>query len=382
MSKWQKTLNFKKILIIFLSIKALDLLTVVAAHHTIPYLGFFPMRRDILSFNLPYFLTNFANFDGVHYLNIARWGYSMYEQAFFPLYPLFISLLSNLYSNHLVIGLLMSNISYLFGIYLLYLFLKNYLSGDKIFWILILLAAFPTSFFFGAVYTEGLFLFFSAGYLLFVKRKNILISLLFGICAALTRNIGIFLVIPAIFILLENKKSIKTRGMFLLGPLFGLGLYSLYLFKTVGDPLFFYHSLPAFGVNKSDSIILLPQVVFRYLKIFITFDFNFQYFIAVLELTVFASVVLTILYFLRKRWDYVKKNKVFLGLTIFSLIQIVLPSMTGTLSSIPRYSLFALSFFIFLSFIERNYIKNFIFVIFLIFHIILLGFFVQGYFVS
>lgn len=384
MKKWIANINFKKILIIFLLFRVLDFAAVIIAHYVIPYLGFFPMRGDILSFNLPYFITNFANFDGVHYLNISRFGYSMYEQAFFPLYPLLIALFSKVLNNQLIVGLLLSNLALLTGIYLLYLLLKNYLKPESIFWVIILLLSFPTSFFFGAVYTESLFLFLSIGYLFFVKKKNLALAFIFGVMASLTRNIGIFLVIPAFLILFQERKSLdfKKIAFALLAPIVGLASYSVYLYKTVGDPFFFYHSLPAFGVNKSDSIILLPQVIFRYLKIFSTFEFNFQYLVAILEMTVFLSVFLTIIFYFYKNYGLVIKNTFFLGLGIFSFIQILLPTLTGSLSSIPRYSLFSFSFFIILSQIKNVYLKIAIFVMFLFLHIMLLGFFAQGYFIS
>lgn len=384
MKHWSKNLNFKKILYIFLIFRLLDFVVVYIAHYTIPYLGFFPMRRDILSFNLPFFLTNLANFDGVHYLNIARWGYSMYEQAFFPLYPLLISLFSTIVQNHLIAGLILSNISLLLGIYILYLFLKGYLSDEKVFWIIIFLISFPTSFYFGAVYTESLFLFMSAGYLYFSKKENSLLAFIFGVASSLTRLSGIFLIIPAFFILAKDKKlpDIRHNILILLSPVIGLLIYSVYLFKTVGDPLFFYHSLPAFGVNKSDNIILLPQVIFRYIKIFTTLDFNFQYFIAIIEFVVFLSILLSLIYYFLKQKEALKKNFAFLGLIIFSVIQIVLPTLTGSFSGIPRYALFAFSFFIILALVKNSFVKILVFAIFLVFHIILLGFFSQGYFIS
>lgn len=342
------------------------------------------MKRDILSFDLPFFLTNLANFDGVHYLNIARFGYSMYEQAFFPLYPLLIAISSKFMGNHLLAGLILSNISLLLGIYFLCLLLKNYLSPDKVFWIVVFLLSFPTSFFFGAVYTESLFLFLSLAYLYFLKKGNIPLAFIFGTASSLTRLSGIFLVIPALVIIIKEKKLLKLKRFvfILLSPPIGLLIYCIYLFKTTGDPLFFYHSLPAFGVNKSDSIILLPQVIYRYIKIFITSSFNFQYFISVLELTIFLVIFFILLYHLFKLRYEIKKNLVIFGFIIFSLIQILVPSLTGTLSSTPRYSLFAFSFFIFLAQVSNVYVKILVFSIFIIFHIILLGFFSQGYFIS
>src|SRR5438552_70877 len=62
-----------------------------------------------------------ANLDGVHYLSIAGNGYHTYEQAFFPLFPLLIYLLS--FVTHLPILLsafLIVNLSLFFALYFLY----------------------------------------------------------------------------------------------------------------------------------------------------------------------------------------------------------------------------------------------------------------------
>jgi hypothetical protein len=71
-----------------------------------------------------------------------------------------------------------------------------------------------------------------------------------------------------------------------------------------------------------------------------------------------------------------------LALNIFSLANLLLPTLTGTFSSIPRYALLSVSIFIFLSQIKNNWIKITMAIIFLIFHILVLGFFGQGYFIS
>ncbi|MBI2641942.1 hypothetical protein HYW87_05150, partial [Candidatus Roizmanbacteria bacterium] len=168
--------------------------------------------------------------------------------------------------------------------------------------------------------------------------------------------------------------------------LLGLFFYSLYLFKTTGDPLFFLNSQWAFGANRASSLILLPQVYFRYFKIFLTANWNFQYFIALLEFVTFSFVFIVLLYDLNKTWQEKLRTKAGtyerLGLTLFSLINLILPTFTGTFSSIPRYALFSLSFFLVLSKNKNNLIRIVLLLIFFLFHILTLGFFAQGYFVS
>ena len=53
-------------------------------------------EKNLLS---PVWLWNRANFDGMHYLDIARRGYGIYQQAFFPLYPKLIRLIAPVFGN-------------------------------------------------------------------------------------------------------------------------------------------------------------------------------------------------------------------------------------------------------------------------------------------
>src|SRR3989338_6084990 len=119
-------MKFREIVILFLFFRVVDFLIVHFTQYFIPYLGFFPYKEIAAQYNLPRFLTALANFDGAHYLLIAKNGYSQYQQAFFPLYPLLIRWLSPLFfNNHLLTALIISNISFLLGLLIFskYLFL-------------------------------------------------------------------------------------------------------------------------------------------------------------------------------------------------------------------------------------------------------------------
>ncbi|MBI3620249.1 hypothetical protein HY214_03860, partial [Candidatus Roizmanbacteria bacterium] len=76
------------------------------------------------------------------------------------------------------------------------------------------------------------------------------------------------------------------------------------------------------------------------------------------------------------------KNRPLVGLCLFSLANLILPTLTGTLSSLPRYALFSLSFFIFLGRLKSRRVKFFLASVFAILHAALLGFFIQGYFIA
>jgi len=364
------------------------------AEKFVPYLGFFPYKELLVEYGLPSWISSFANFDGIHYLQIAKQGYSQWEQAFFPLYPILIKFLSFIIPNFLVSALFISNISFIIGL----IFFKKLMKlwGINTSLPLIFLLSFPTAFYFGMVYTESLFFVLLILSLYFLHKKNYVAA---GICAGLssaTRLIGVFLVIPFFIYLVAEKQinfknykfKIKNYLFLLASPFFGLFSYMGYLWKTTGDPLFFFNSQPIFGANRSTHLIFLPQVYFRYLKIAFTASHNFQWYLSLFEMSIFSLVfAILILDFLKiKKHLSVASTNLRglqrLGLNIFSFINILLPTATGTFSSIPRYALLSLSFFIFLGELKNSTLKSVIVAIFALLQIAILSLFVRGYFVG
>ena len=344
-----------------------------------------------LTSQVPNFIQDSANFDGINYLHIAKYGYGLYQQAFFPLFPLLIKLVSFVTNNnYFIAGLIISNLSFLIGIVVF----KKYLGSisknpSKITWILLFLLAFPTSFFFGAVYTESLFFLLFVSALYFTQEKRYWLVIACCILASMTRLMGVFLLIPVLFTVINQKKHIHFTDwkiiLAILSPGLGLLTYMLYLTYTVGNPLAFYSTQSNFNAGRTTgSLITLPQVYFRYLNIFISAQHNLVYFVAVLEFLIFNLVFAVLLYnlwILWKRKDVLNRISL-IGLNLFSLINILLPTLTGTFSSVPRYALLSLSFFIQLAEINNKLVKSVILILFTILLIILLGCFTQGYFVS
>jgi hypothetical protein len=377
-------MSFKKILLLFFIWRFIDFLIIILAKQFIPYLGFFPYQQDLAKYHLPSFFSSLANFDGVHYLRISEKGYDTHEQVFFPLFPLLIRFLSPLFAkNYLLTGLFLSNLSFLFGLYFFSLTLKLYqLKKQAIFLTLLFLLSFPTSFFFGACYTEGLFFFLSTITLFFLKKRNYLSAAFFCFLSSLTRLVGVFLFIPFLLaVLTKERKTHFLKKVFFVFlsffSFFGLFAYSFYLWQKNQNPFLFFTSQKVFA-GRTTYLIFLPQVLLRYLKIFFTASFNFQYLIALIEFLLFIFVFLTLILDLKQSI----KNLSFLALNIFSFTNLILPTLTGTLSSIPRYSLLSFSFFIFWGKVEKKSWLISLLILFFILHLFFLGFFVQGYFVS
>src|SRR3990167_399930 len=137
----------------------------------------FPYSQEVLiSTGLPNWIWSFGNFDGVHYLRIAQDGYAyQFTQAFFPLYPILIKIVSYVtFGNLLIAALLISNSAFFVGLVLFYKLIQKNFSEKTAFWSVIFLLAFPTSFYFGAVYTEGVFFLMIVLAFYFLEKKNII----------------------------------------------------------------------------------------------------------------------------------------------------------------------------------------------------------------
>lgn len=301
----------------------------------------FPYYSELIASHLPYWIWSFGNFDGVYYLRIAQNGYQdQYSQAFFPLFPLLIKLLTP-NGVFLIVGLLLSNLFFLGFLYVFYKLLKLDFSEKISFRSIILLLLFPTSFYLGSVYVESLLLFLIALSIFLFRKKMFLAS---GLVAALASATKIFGVLLVFYMAIEIYLAVKNREIKLkswqffreivamcLAPM-GLFAYMYYLNVTFRNPLYFLTSQSDFGAQRSsEPFILLPQVLYRYLKILTSVNINsLPYFNSALELLfTLIPLVLLLVFFKKIRFSY----------WFFSFCCLILPTLTGTLLSMPRFIL-------------------------------------------
>ncbi|MDP1743831.1 MAG: mannosyltransferase family protein [Candidatus Amesbacteria bacterium] len=316
-----------------------------------------------------------ANFDGNHYLTIAKRGYGYAQQAFFPLYPNLIRYFSK-YMLPVTSGVAISMVSFFIAIIFL---VKLVQLDDKdpniAKWTVISLLAFPTSFFFGSVYTEGTFLMLIVLSFYCARTKHWWLAGIFGALASYTRFVGIFLLPALIFEWFETSKNKKDLIPILLIPL-GLLTYMQFLDKTTGDPLAFVHVQKLFGQGRSEKLILLYQVFWRYVKMVLTVDLkNPIYPTLVLEfVTGIAFLWASIMVAIRQRRSY----------AVFAILSYLVPTLTGNLVSLPRYILTAFPFFIgYGRFLTQNKPRRqIILTISIVLAFIYLSMFVRGYWVS
>ncbi len=294
-----------------------------------------------------------ANFDGEHFLAIAYWGYKPLEQAFFPLYPLIISSIpleiyssSNIqYLNLTFNGLIVSNLMFLLSLIALFKLLKIDYSGKIAFGTLLLLVFFPTSFYFGALYSESLFLLLTVSSFYFARKKRWWLAALLGGLASLTRVFGVLLFPALVIEMWQQKESLRKIIRLLFIP-FGLLIYMYYQWINFGDPLAFYNLQLVVGEQHQRGIVLLPQVFYRYINMLITVSPN-----NLIYQTIVLELLIGILFFFLPIYGFYKKIR--LSYLFFAMMGFLLTTFQGSFSSSPRYILVLfpsfLAFYLFIS---------------------------------
>lgn len=352
--------------------------------------GGFPYHEYASREKLPEIIRFLTNFDGTQYIIIAESGYFTYQQAYFPLYPAISSLIGRfLLADNIPLALIFASF---FSFIVAFGFLRK-LFEDKEFGELkslnkfgvYLILMLPGSFFFAAAYTESVFLALLLACLYFAKKGNLTASFLTGISLGLTRLVGSF---ASILIFAANSKSAKSyaRLAMALSPILGLLIYMFYLQTTTGDALAFVSSQKAFNNGRSTNIVLLPQVLYRYLKIILTVrNFDVVYLVSVIEFTTFCVYASLLAFESFSLWRVWRSGHMILqsrvSLLVFSIINLILPTLTGTLSSIPRYGLMSFSI-IPAIFALNKYFRFALLLLLMTINILMLMLFAQGWFVS
>lgn len=150
------------------------------------------------------YLKEWEKWDAVHYIRLAKGGYTAYYEngepillAFFPLYSIIVSCMKLIIPNYLLSGLLVSILCYIAGCCFFYaLVVSEYgkeIGKRAVFYISI----FPFSFYFGGIMTESLFFLTVSATLYYIKKHNWSVVALTGILASLSRMQGILIIIPA-----------------------------------------------------------------------------------------------------------------------------------------------------------------------------------------
>lgn len=350
---------------------------------------FLPLHTESIAHSLAighhYLTWIWVNFDGIHYLSIAKTGYHYPNYAFFPLFPMLTELVNDYFRlPRILAGLWISNISFFLGLVILYKITLLDFNKKIALRTLIFALVVPTSFFYGAFYADALYFFLSVLSFYNARRSRWLIAGIFGYLAGLDRLIGATL-FPVLLLewYLQNKDKlfnaqsffkhfIQQKAFFIFLVPLGIITYGAYLQINHGNFFLFQEAMKDWGQSK---IIFPPQVFWRYIKIFFTAQHNYIYFIALLE---FASTILYCYLMLRSlkilRSSYI----------LLMFLVVLIPTFTGTLQGMPRYILHMFPAFIAIALLTASSKKYFyaLLVLFIILQAILVAFFTRGYFVA
>lgn len=226
-------------------------------------------------------LSPLAKWDAQHYLGIAFDGYIQSHPglppaneapAFFPLYPGVVHILSGFGASPglvLIVAYLVSLSCFFAALMLLHRLTVIEIGERYARPALLLLAFFPTAFFFGIPYTESLFLLLAVGAFLAARTGHwATVGAILALASA-TRVQGLLLVVPVALLYLygprDDREPVASRGFrpryrlewdaawLLLAPL-GLLAFSAYLHFAVGDAFAWEHAQALFSRHTVDPL--------------------------------------------------------------------------------------------------------------------------------
>jgi Dolichyl-phosphate-mannose-protein mannosyltransferase len=191
-------------------------------------------------------LAPFFHWDFDYYVSIARYGYvavaadvhpPSYRVAFFPLYPFLVRIAGGSDWSMLII----SNLSLLAAMALLYVIATRYIGADRAALALWVLALGPAAMFFSYPYTESLFLLLCVGAFALTESGAWLLAGLVGLAAATTRVPGVLVAAAfgAEFVLGNRRWTIVLAGLL---TVVGLGVVIWLDWAQMGDPLGWVHA--------------------------------------------------------------------------------------------------------------------------------------------
>ncbi|MBN2386385.1 MAG: hypothetical protein JXB85_05145 [Anaerolineales bacterium] len=276
--------------------------------------------------------------------------------AFFPFYPVMIWLFSwplkllglTPIATATLAAVIVSALGALAGMVALYFLTRDALEDAGGWRAAFYLIAFPSAFFMAVVYTEGLFIGLAFSALALTLRRKWLWAGILAACAALTRSVGVALVIPMGIVFLRDLDYKSIRSNFSLARAGQVGLTLL--------PLVTFLAWKVSPLGQTFDVIQAAWFGRGFLDFQRTFDSwryawdqvtsvsgpSFAYHLMEMVIPVLALVACG---FTLKRHP---------ELTLFSLTVILFALFSGDIQGMYRYVLAAPVLFIFLSRLGRN----------------------------
>ena len=206
-------------------------------------------------------LRQFEVWDGTNYFRIASGGYGSHMEngkytmlAFFPLQPWVARILNIIFQNIRVSLLMTSTLAYCGGCVMLYKLTCLDYSRETAKKAIVYISLFPFSFFFGSMMAESMLFFTMTLSLYFIREHKWLLAGIAGAFAAMSRIVGILVIVAGAIEFIEHYKIIKKlkdkqimdtinliikKGLFLLIPFMGIIVYLLLNYYYTKDPFTF-----------------------------------------------------------------------------------------------------------------------------------------------
>jgi Gpi18-like mannosyltransferase len=297
-------------------------------------------------------LDVWSRWDAQHYLDIATIGYHGKDIAFFPLYPFLIRILGNLIGDHLVAGLIISNLAFFVALAYLYALTKKEFGDESTaFHAIFYTAIFPTAIFFSAIYTESLFLALTVASVFYARRGNYVTSGIVGGFAALTRPEGVLVALPLAYEIWrgwrEGQRTAAFRGLIglTLVPA-GLLVYMGYLLALVGDPMAFDKVQANWNRHLAPPWVSISNTIHQIAVHPLASAITANHLIELVFTLAFLALMVISFWVLRPSYS------------IYFAASMLVPMSTASLMSMPRFALVVFPAFMLLALWGRRPVVN------------------------
>jgi Gpi18-like mannosyltransferase len=265
----------------------------------------------------------FSAWDSTWYEKIATFGYEYindgeeHSVAFFPLFSLICRAVMSIGLPFEAAGTLVNNFAFLGALIVSYAWINQHHGVSAARWATAVLAWFPLSIFGTVIYSEGLYLLFSAAALRAFDQKQNAWTVLWGAMATATRSTGIALIPALLLASWQEHRGIKAYFASLATST-GLLLYCLYCQLKFGDALAFFNAQkawrPSLGFYWQGWLKILMQITLGPINLKYGYIKDFSHPL------LFASIIAIsyLLWRFRKQLGSVKVAYGFFALIIFS----------------------------------------------------------------
>ena len=291
----------------------------------------------------PSFESRLATWDAPHYLYLAGQGYveDSPSNAFYPLFPALIQVVSLFFDGNLIVsGLVVSNFCSLLALRLFYKELVVRFDDSLAQITIICILTYPCSVFFSLIYSEALFFLVLMLIIRSLRTKNFTLLITGCFLAPLARPVAIFC-IPALAAATAREKSWRRCILALAAMIAGFGVYLMVLWHGTGNPFAGFDAQQYYPTQPKLGRIIEPV---RFVKNFFSIHaFHDQRF-SLLDRILFVVFLLSL-------WPIWKLDKVWF---LFSIGLGLIPAIMGSFMSFSRFMLMVFPFFI----VIAKYLKS------------------------